>query len=51
MEQPALSEASSSQGSIHGPREVSKTSVTELTSPEEKLTQIENKTLSLEWKS
>ncbi|XP_041868765.1 centrosomal protein POC5 isoform X5 [Corvus kubaryi] len=42
MEQPALSEASSSQGSIHGPREVSKTSVTELTSPEEKLTQIEN---------
>ncbi|XP_037980330.1 centrosomal protein POC5 isoform X2 [Motacilla alba alba] len=39
MEQPALPEASSS---THGPREVSKTTVTELTSPDGKVTQIEN---------
>ncbi|XP_014107847.1 PREDICTED: centrosomal protein POC5 isoform X3 [Pseudopodoces humilis] len=42
MEQPAFSEATSFQGSTHGPREVSKTIVTELTLPDEKVTQIEN---------
>ncbi|XP_058683461.1 centrosomal protein POC5 isoform X2 [Poecile atricapillus] len=42
MEQPAFSEAASFQGSTHGPREVSKTIVTELTLPDEKVTQIEN---------
>ncbi|XP_014743518.1 PREDICTED: centrosomal protein POC5 isoform X2 [Sturnus vulgaris] len=41
MEQPAVSEATS-QGSTHGPREVIKTTVIELTAPDEKVTQIEN---------
>ncbi|XP_053788186.1 centrosomal protein POC5 [Vidua chalybeata] len=39
MEQPALPEAASS---THGPREVGKTTVTELTSADGKVTQIEN---------
>ncbi|XP_059347997.1 centrosomal protein POC5 isoform X1 [Ammospiza nelsoni] len=39
MEQPALPETTSS---THGPGEVSKTTVTELTSPDGKVTQIEN---------
>ncbi|XP_068033350.1 centrosomal protein POC5 isoform X2 [Anomalospiza imberbis] len=39
MEQPALPEATSS---TRGPREVGKTTVTELTSPDGKVTQIEN---------
>lgn len=39
MEQPALPEATSS---THGAGEVSKTTVTELTSPDGKVTQIEN---------
>ncbi|KAI1240032.1 hypothetical protein IHE44_0011477 [Lamprotornis superbus] len=42
MEQPAVSEATSSQGSTHGPGEVIKTTVIELTAPDEKVTQIEN---------
>ncbi|XP_009463750.1 PREDICTED: centrosomal protein POC5 [Nipponia nippon] len=39
---PVLSEETSSQGSTHGPREVNETIVTELTLPDEKVTQIEN---------
>ncbi|XP_071437231.1 centrosomal protein POC5 isoform X1 [Pithys albifrons albifrons] len=39
MEQPPLSEVTSSQGSTHGPREVNET---EITLPDEKLNQIEN---------
>ncbi|KAM4638691.1 centrosomal protein POC5 isoform 3-T3 [Amazona ochrocephala] len=44
MEQihPTLSEETSSQGSTHSPREINETLVTELTSPDEKVTQIEN---------
>ncbi|XP_050185112.1 centrosomal protein POC5 isoform X4 [Myiozetetes cayanensis] len=42
MEQAILSEAISSQGSTHGPREVSETIMTELTLQDEKLNQIEN---------
>lgn len=42
MEQPPLSEVTSSQGSTHDPREVNKTTVTEVTLPDEKVTQIEN---------
>ncbi|KAM6230661.1 centrosomal protein POC5 isoform 2-T2 [Porphyrio hochstetteri] len=44
MEQlcPALSEETSLQGSTHGPGEHKETVVTELTLPDEKLTQIEN---------
>ncbi|XP_074712099.1 centrosomal protein POC5 isoform X4 [Strix uralensis] len=39
---PVLSEQPSSEGSTHGPREVNETTVTELTSPDEKVKQIEN---------
>ncbi|KAM6109207.1 centrosomal protein POC5 isoform 4-T4 [Phoenicopterus ruber ruber] len=39
---PVLSEETSSRGSTHGPREVNETIVTELTLPDEKVTQIEN---------
>ncbi|KFO91533.1 Centrosomal protein POC5 [Buceros rhinoceros silvestris] len=39
---PILSEDTSSQGSAHGPREENETIVTELTLPDEKVTQIEN---------
>uniref|UniRef100_A0A8C0E589 Centrosomal protein POC5 n=1 Tax=Bubo bubo TaxID=30461 RepID=A0A8C0E589_BUBBB len=39
---PVLSEQPSSEGSTHGPREVNETIVTELTSPDEKVKQIEN---------
>uniref|UniRef100_A0A8B9IX28 Centrosomal protein POC5 n=1 Tax=Amazona collaria TaxID=241587 RepID=A0A8B9IX28_9PSIT len=44
MEQihPTLSEETSSQGSTHSPREINETLVTELTLPDEKVTQIEN---------
>lgn len=44
MEQihPALSEEASLQGSTHSPREINETLVTELTLPDEKVTQIEN---------
>ncbi|XP_064497175.1 centrosomal protein POC5 isoform X5 [Pseudopipra pipra] len=42
MEQLILSEATSSQGSIHVPREVNETTMTELTLQDEKLNQIEN---------
>ncbi|XP_056370721.1 centrosomal protein POC5 isoform X7 [Oenanthe melanoleuca] len=42
MDQPAVSEATSSQESTHGPREVINTTVIELTAPDEKVTQIEN---------
>ncbi|XP_063278830.1 centrosomal protein POC5 isoform X2 [Prinia subflava] len=42
MEQPVLSEATSSQGCTHDGREVNRTTVTELTLPDEKVTQIEN---------
>ncbi|XP_030326737.1 centrosomal protein POC5 isoform X2 [Strigops habroptila] len=44
MEQihPVLSEEISSQGSAHSPREINETLVTELTLPDEKVTQIEN---------
>ncbi|KFU95627.1 Centrosomal protein POC5, partial [Chaetura pelagica] len=44
MEQlnPALSEETSSEGSPHGPREISETIVTELPLPDEKVTEIEN---------
>uniref|UniRef100_A0A663N4K7 Centrosomal protein POC5 n=1 Tax=Athene cunicularia TaxID=194338 RepID=A0A663N4K7_ATHCN len=44
MEQlcPVLSEQASSEGFTHGPREVNETIVTELTSPDEKVKQIEN---------
>ncbi|KAM6036941.1 centrosomal protein POC5 isoform 2-T2 [Theristicus caerulescens] len=39
---PVLSEETSSQGSTHDPREINETIVTELTLPDEKVTQIEN---------
>ncbi|XP_050769193.1 centrosomal protein POC5 isoform X2 [Gymnogyps californianus] len=39
---PVLSEETSSQGSTRGPREINETVVTELTLPDEKVTQIEN---------
>ncbi|XP_009882553.1 PREDICTED: centrosomal protein POC5 [Charadrius vociferus] len=39
---PVLSEETSSQGSTHGPREIDEAMVTELTLPDEKVTQIEN---------
>ncbi|XP_075302954.1 centrosomal protein POC5 [Opisthocomus hoazin] len=39
---PVLSEETSSQGSTHGPREINETIATELTLPDEKVTQIEN---------
>lgn len=42
MEQPPFSEATSSKGYTHGPREFSRTTVTEIMSPDEKITQIEN---------
>ncbi|KAM6329082.1 centrosomal protein POC5 isoform 4-T4 [Alca torda] len=44
MEQlrPALSEETPSQGSARGPREISEATVTELTLPDENVTQIEN---------
>lgn len=42
MDQPVLSEATSSQGPTHGPREVIQTTVIELTAPDEKVAQIEN---------
>uniref|UniRef100_A0A8C3QJZ7 Centrosomal protein POC5 n=1 Tax=Cyanoderma ruficeps TaxID=181631 RepID=A0A8C3QJZ7_9PASS len=42
MEQAALSEVTSSQASAHDTRDVNKTTVTELTFPDEKVTQIEN---------
>ncbi|XP_072715951.1 centrosomal protein POC5 isoform X7 [Ciconia boyciana] len=39
---PVLSEETSSQGSTRGPREINETITTELTLPDEKITQIEN---------
>ncbi|KFU99550.1 Centrosomal protein POC5, partial [Tauraco erythrolophus] len=39
---PGLSEETSSQGSTHDPKEINETIVTELTSPDEKVTRIEN---------